>query len=174
VTRAHGEGHDPHQLHPDHLPTPFTADEIRVACQPGRTLRFRIERAGEEPVVRVSRYVSADAEGAVQESWAESIEGLPLAEPEPERSTWLELQEHASFPTATTSLAEEELSIPAGRFDCLRYTREDSDSTWRFWFARNLPGQPIRFEHQVGDSIAFSATLLENVRAGSGGASGGA
>lgn len=65
---------------------------------------------------------------------------------------------------------QRELSIPAGRFDCLRYTREESDSAWRFWFARDLPGQPIRFEHQVGDAVVFSATLLENVPGGSRGA----
>jgi hypothetical protein len=166
VTTGQDAGQDPHQLHPDHLPTPFTADEIRVACQPGRTLRFRIERAGEEPVIRISRYVSADPDGAVQESWAETLEGVHLSEPGSERSTWLELQEHASFPTGTTTLAEKELSIPAGQFDCLCYTRLESDSTWRFWFARDLPGQPIRFERQVGDAVVFSATLLENVPAG--------
>ena len=153
---------DSHQLHPDHLPTPFTAAEIRAGCPPGRTLRFRIERAGEEPMIRVSRYAEVDGEGAVQESWAEDLDGGGLSEPERERSTWLELQEHASFPRAITERGEEELSIPSGRFACLRYTRTDSDAVWRFWFARELPGQPVRYEREVSGQIVFSATLIDN------------
>ena len=155
-------GPDPHQLSPEDLPTPFTAAEIREGCPPGRTLRFRIERAGEDPAIRVSRYVETDADGAVQESWTEDLDGRRLSDPERERSTWLELQEHASFPRATTERAEGELGTPAGRFACLLYTRNDPDATWRFWFARDLPGQPIRYEREASGQIVFSAILIEN------------
>src|SRR5262249_54721908 len=96
------------------------------------------------------------------ESWQESADGQRLSEPAREQSTWLELQQHASFAAATTTCAEEHLETPAGRFDCLRYTRVDEHGTWRFWFARDLPGQPVRFEQQVGDQIVFSATLIAN------------
>ena len=153
---------DPHQLAPDHLPTPFTAAEIREGCPPGRTLRIRIERAGDDPVIRVVRYVETDADGAAQESWTEGLDGSRLSDPERERSTWLELQEHASFPVASTERIEEELTIPAGRFACLRYTRTDPDAICRFWFARDLPGQPVRFEREADGQIVFSATLIEN------------
>ena len=160
---------DPHQLSPDDWPTPFTAAEIRDGCPPGRTLRFRIERAGEDPVVRVSRYVETDPEGAVQESWAEDLGGRRLSEPERERSTWLELQEHASFPRASTERTAEDLEIPAGRFACLRYTRTDPDATWRFWFARDLPGQPVRYERDVNGLILISVTMIENLAGTTGG-----
>jgi len=153
---------DPHQLPADDLPTPFTAAEIRDGCPPGRTLRFRIEQAGQDPVVRVSRYVAPDTDGAVQESWTEDLEGRRVSDPERERSTWLELQEHASFLRATTVRTEEDLEIPAGRFACLRYTRTDPDAIWRFWFALELPGQPVRYERAASGQILFSATLIEN------------
>ena len=153
---------DPHQLAPDHLPTPFAAADIREGCPPGRTLRIRIERAGEDPVIRVVRYVETDADGAIQESWAEGLDGSRLSDPERERSTWFELQEHASFPVASTERTEEDLTIRAGRFACLRYTRTDPDAIWRFWFAHDLPGQPVRFEHEADGRIVFSATLIEN------------
>ena len=156
-------GADPHQLSPGDLPTPFSAAEIRDGCSPGRTLRFRIERAGQDPVVRVSRYVETDADGAVQESWTEDLEGRRLSDPERERSTWVELQEHASFPRATTVSTEEELEIPAGRFACVRYTRTDPDAIWRFWFALDLAGQPVRYEREASGQIVFAATLIENV-----------
>jgi len=57
---------------------------------------------------------------------------------------------------------EEELSIPSGRFACLRYTRTDPDAVWRFWFARELPGQPVRYEREVSGEIVFSAILIDN------------
>ena len=155
-------GADPHQLSPGDLPTPFSAAEIRDGCSPGRTLRFRIERAGQDPVLRVSRYVETDADGAVQESWTEDLDGRRLSDPERERSTWVELQEHASFPRAATVRTEEDIEIPAGRFACQRYTRNDPDAIWRFWFALDLPGQPVRYERQASGQIVFSATLIEN------------
>jgi len=155
-------GADPHQLSADDLPTPFSASEIRDGCRPGRTLRFQIERAGQDPMVRVSRYVETDIDGAVQESWTEDLEGRRVSDRERERSTWLALQEHASFPRASTVTTEEELEIPAGSFACLRYTRADPDAIWRFWFALDLPGQPVRYEREASGQIVFSATLIEN------------
>ena len=153
---------DPHQLAPDHLPTPFTAEEIRLGCPPGRTLRYAHERGGQPTVIRVTRYVTGDADGCVQESWQESAEGTRLNAPERSSSTWRELQQHASFEAATTTRDEDEIDLPAGSFQCLRYTRVDNRGTWRFWFARNLPGSPVRFEQEVANEIVFKATLLEN------------
>jgi hypothetical protein len=115
---------DPHLLRPDHRPTPFTADEIRLGCQPGRTIRMLVIQPGEEPVVRVTRFASGDAEGAEQEHWQETPDGARLTETERRRSTWLGFQGHASFPADTTEIDEETIDIPAGRFECLRYTTE--------------------------------------------------
>jgi hypothetical protein len=154
---------DPHQLRPDHLPTPFTADEIRVGCPPGRTVRSLVIRAGSEPYVRVTRFVSGDADGAEQESWTETPDGVRLTEPERGRSTWLEFQEHASMPAAVTDISEEEIDIPAGRFACLKYTRRDGESVSTFWFARSAPGMPLKFETRTGAELLFSSTAIENV-----------
>jgi F420-dependent oxidoreductase-like protein len=157
---------DPHQLRPDHLPTPFTAEEIRAACQPGRTLRSLVVRPNSEPIVRVTRFVSADAVGAEQDSWEETPDGTRLGEPKRRRSSWLEFQEHASFPAATTERSAEEIEIPAGRFDCLRYVTRDGDSIETFWFARSVPGMPLRFEERAGGELIYSSTAIENVPGG--------
>jgi hypothetical protein len=157
---------DPRQLHPDHLPTPFTADEIRVGCQPGRTVRSLVVKAGEDPVVHVTRFVSADAEGAEQESWAETTDGTRLSEPERRRSPWLGFQEHASFPAATTDVADEEIEIPAGRFAGLRYTNRSGETVRSFWFASLVPGMPLRFEERINGVVVFSSTAIENVPGG--------
>jgi len=106
---------DPHVLHPDHLPTPFTADEIRVGCPPGRTVRSLVVETGSEPYVQITRFVSGDAEGAEQESWTETPDGVRLTEPKRRRTAWLGFQGHASMPAATTDIAEEAIDIPAGQ-----------------------------------------------------------
>jgi hemoglobin len=155
---------DPHQLDPDHLPTPFTAVEIRAACPAGRTLRSRHERAGQPAFINVSRYASVDADGCVQEAWHESIDGTRLSVPRRDHATWLALQQHASFPAATTTRTDETIELPAGQFACIRYTRSELDTVWRFWFARGLPGQPVRFEQQIGDAVVFSAALIADMR----------
>jgi hypothetical protein len=154
---------DPHQLRPDHLPTPFSANEIRAGCPPGRTIRSLVIRAGSEPSVRVTRFVSGDADGAEHDSWTETPDGVRLTEPARNRSTWLEFQEHASMPAAQTEIAEEDIDIPAGRFACLRYTLRDSGSVSTFWFARSAPGQPLKFEERADGVLVFSSTAIENV-----------
>ena len=154
---------DPHRLRPDHLPTPFTADEIRRGCPPGRTVRALVVEAGREPYVQVTRFVSGDAEGAEQESWTEAPDGVPLTEPRRRRSTWLDFQGHASMPAATTDIAEEEIDIPAGRFACLRYTRRDGDTVHTFWFARSAPGMPLKFEEREAGVLVYGSTALESI-----------
>jgi hypothetical protein len=153
---------DAHQLHPDDRPTPFSADEIRRGCSPGRTVRSLVTEAGSEPYVGVTRFVSTDDEGAEQESWRETPDGDRLTEPQRRRSTWLEFQGHASMPAATTEIAEERIEIPAGRFDCLRYTRTDGDEVSTFWFAKVAPGMPLKFEQRTNGELVYSSTAIEN------------
>ena len=57
---------DSHRLQPDHLPTPFSADQIRDACQVGRLIRIRMEVPSAPPTYREVRYRSADATPATQ------------------------------------------------------------------------------------------------------------
>jgi hypothetical protein len=153
---------DPHQLQLDHRATPFTADEIRIGCPPGRTVRSLVVEAGSEPYVQVARFVSGNAEGAEQESWTETPDGVRLTEPRRRGSTWLDLQGHASMPAATTQIVEEEIEIPAGRYACLRYTRRDGDALSTFWFAKTAPGMPLKFDERVNGELVYSSTALED------------
>lgn len=153
---------DPHRLHPDHLPTPFTADEIREGCPPGRTVRSLVHEKGEAPYLRITRFVSGDAEGAEQETWTETPDGARLTEPQRRRTAWLDFQGHASMPAATTAIAEEEIEIPAGRFACLRYTRSDGDEVDTFWFAKVAPGMPLKFEERVAGELVYASTAIED------------
>jgi hypothetical protein len=69
------------------------------------------------------------------------------------------------MPAATTTIAAEDIDIPAGHFACLRYTRrEDDGSMATFWFARSAPGMPLKFEERMGDELLYSSTALEDTR----------
>jgi len=154
----------PHQFRPGDRPTPFSADEIHQGCPPGRTIRRLMVRAGEEPFVYVTRFLTGDDEGGEQESWTETRDGMRLSQPATSRSSWRELQGHASMPADRTEVVEETIDLPAGRFDCLRYTRTDEDGVSVFWFAKVAPGMPLQFEQRVGGNTVFSSTTLSDER----------
>ena len=151
---------DPHVLGEGLLPTPFSAEEIRVGCPAGRTLRLRVEPRGGAPYERLNRFVDCDAEGATIESWVVGPEGERV-ELSTDRSTWLDLQRHAAFPAATTRRREETLDLPVGRVDCLVYQR---DSGARFAFGRGFAGMPVRYEIPDGAGGVDITTMVADER----------
>src|SRR5262245_14430920 len=127
---------DPKVLGPGMAPTPFTAEQIRAGCPAGRTIELVIAEDGEEHR-RYNRFVSCDEEGAVVERGSVGETG------EPSRSTWAEMQAHASFPAAITTIEPETIDLPLGVLDCLRYTVQDDDAVMTFWFSPSYPGMPV-------------------------------
>ena len=155
---------DPHLLGPGLLPTPFTADDIRVGCPDGRRIRMQVEEGGRVVAFRENTFRDGDADGAIIESTRFAADGTPEGPPEAGRSTWRELQEHASFEAARTTIVPERLDTPTGWLDCLRYTvREDDGSIEDFWFARSAPGMPIRYRTTVDGRVTREVTVIENV-----------
>jgi hypothetical protein len=153
---------DPHVTADGHAPTPFTEDEIRGGCPQGRMIRLRIEEVGSDSRTRDIRFVRCDAEGADQEFRQFDASGRPLGEPLVRRSTWRELQEHASYPAGQTRIEPEVLETPMGALDCLRYTVTDGDRREVLWFARALPGMPVRSESLDGARATYRMRMVEN------------
>jgi hypothetical protein len=155
---------DSHILGPGLLPTPFTADEIRDGCRPGRTIRLLVEAPGEAAYVRVNRFGDVDAEGATLERWKVGPDGAPEGPITGGRTTWRELQAHASFSADATTVTRERITIPAGTFDCLRYTVTHDESVQTFWFALTAPGMPVKYQTAVDGRVVSSVTMLEDER----------
>ena len=151
---------DPHLVEPDHLPTPFTAAEIRDGCPAGREIRVLVEEPG-ATYHRVIRFVAVDGDGAVQESRGFTTDGTPLEEPSVSRSSWDELQRHAVFPTDTTTRRSESLSSPLGRLACRAYevVVGESDVT-TFWFDIDRPGMPVKVVTRHGDRVVSTMTMI--------------
>ncbi len=153
---------NPYVLEPGHAPTPFTADEIRDGCPAGRTIRLRVHVADQTSFLRVSRFVDCDETGATMEGFRLSLDGAPLGESEVRRVTWSELQSHASFPAEVTTIAPERIESAIGAMDCLRYTVRDGDADEVFWFAKDLPGMPIRYLTRQNGRILTTVSVVDN------------
>lgn len=149
-----------HRLQPDHLPTPFSAAQIRAGCPAGRTIRIREESPGQASTFRRIRFTQVDDEMAVQEFQATDEEGRPIGEATLRDSTWLDLQRHASQPTATTTVEEVPLTLPFGEFACWLFTVRVSAGEVRFWFAQELPGMPVQVEKWVDGAVASRTVMI--------------
>jgi hypothetical protein len=148
---------DPRVLGPDLAPTPFTAEEIRAACPAGRTIGLLVEAAGEAPSLRFTRFITSDESGT-------TMERGPLAGGDVTRVqvTWGELQAHAAFPSAATTVVEESIELPLGELECLRYTVKDGDGEDVFWFATALPGMPVRSSRLENGRVVTTTTMISN------------
>ena len=149
-----------HRLQPDHLPTPFSADQIRDGCPAGRTIHIREEAAGEPPTFRRLVFTEVGPETAETESQSTDADGWPIGEPTHGTSTWLDLQRHASQPEDVTTVREVVLALPFGDMDCWLYVVRRPDAELRFWFAKALPGMPVQVEEWVDGALAGRTLVI--------------
>lgn len=136
---------DSHRLHPDHAPTPFSADEIRDATPVGHTVETVTEHDGAIVARQRTVFTEVDGERAVMVSTPIDESGEPVGAPRTGAAAWTELQAHASFPEATTTISDETIETPLGTVRCRRYDVRGGDHTNTFWFAPAHPGMPVRF-----------------------------
>lgn len=157
------------RLQPDHAPTPYTAAQIRSGCPAGREVTFLLEAAGKPATHQILRFVKCDETGADIEARMSQPDGTPIGRPKTSHSAWTELQTHASFPEAGTTIAEGTAETPAGRFEGPLYTvtsKENGATTVRrFQFARNLPGPPVRMTVEADGKTTFTMTMVRNTPA---------
>ena len=151
-------------MQPDHLPTPFSAADIRAGCPVGRTIRVQDEAPGGTLTFRRIRFVESDDDGSVQEFQSTDAKGRPIGEPTLRRSSWLDLQHHASQPAASTVIDEVDLRLPFGTEACWRYTVSARDECVTFWFAKGRPGMPVQVERRVdGELVSRSVVIGDEV-----------
>jgi hypothetical protein len=139
------ESNDPHRLQPDHAPTPFTAAEIRAATRVGRTVETMTEEAGRVVARHRTTFVACDRDAATIRHVEIDADGNEVGEAGESSSSWHELQAHASFPADITRRTTEIVELPIGTLRCLRYEVARGEMTMTFWFATDLPGQPVRY-----------------------------
>jgi hypothetical protein len=106
--------------------------------------------------------VEVDADGAVQEFQSVSAEGQPIGDPTLRRSSWLELQHHASQPASDTVIDEVDLALPFGTEACWRYTVGSRDEGVTFWFAKSRAGMPVQVEERKGGELVSLSVVIDD------------
>lgn len=152
------------RLQAEHLPTPFSAHEIREGTPAGCVLTFRMHAIGQPDSGMSMRFYDPTEESTRFEISLFNDEGQPLGEPKRSSSTWAGLQAHASFHSAGTELTRERHSFPLGSPDCLLYTVTVQNGGWhkvsQYWFDPSRPGPPIEMTETVNGELASRMLLV--------------
>lgn len=152
-----------------HAPTPFTAEQIRRGCPDGRQIAFRIRQEGQPELHNRMRFDDGDEGGASVESTMLTATGTTIGEPQRARSSWSELQAHASFPiTQTTIIPVDDVGSELGPMPGWLYrVRQADGGTKLLWFATSLPGPPVRMIERDGHGHAvLEMTMVSNTASG--------
>ena len=154
-----------HRLRPDHLPTPFSAEQIRAASPVGRRIRIRTD-ADAGPTYREIRYLATDADGAVQRFTPTDADGGSLGAGVERRSAWLDLQGHASFPADQATVEETTLALAWGTEPCWLYRVSIGDTETRYWFAQRLAGMPVVVETRIEGALTERREMISTTATG--------
>jgi len=126
------------------LERPFSADQIRDQWVEGFRLKIR-RWTPEAEAFEEWTVVSADADGVDIESFIFDGEGGVVTESSTQRSTWVQLRDHASFPAdrATREAVTRDTSL--GELSGWLYVVGDpsGEVVTEFFFAEALPGAPV-------------------------------
>jgi hypothetical protein len=144
-------------------PYPFTVLQIRAGCAPGRTIEYRVEAPGEAARTERWSFAEADPETAKITTTTFDTDGKQVGPPVVETAKWTELHEHAHFPQAATTIDVEPITLPAGTFETMRYVVTKGDVVKTYWFARSLPGPPVRLEVSKGGKTVMLMTMEANL-----------
>ncbi len=156
---------DPHILDPEHAPTPFTGDEIREGCPTGRQVTLVHTSEDGKSEYWTTSFAKTGELNAVLVNQQVAENGQPLGGGSEFVATWDELQAHASFPAANTTVSEVEVTTPIGELDCLLYEVEEGSTTKQMWFARSLPGLPIKTVYRDGEVTILTTLVVRDTQA---------
>ncbi len=143
-------------------PYPYAVSEIRAGCPLGRVIEYRIEKAGAPATTERWAFTPLDPETVSVTTTTFDGDGKPTGAPTTESAKWTELHEHARFPRPQTQIYNESLTLPAGTFDVMRYVVTKDETVRTYWFARTLPGPPVKVEVVKGGKVVFAMTMEAN------------
>ena len=127
-----------------HLPRPFTAEQIRDEWVEGLTVVMRSVSPEGESRQRWT-VVDADETGAVIEFAPIDAKGEVADAPRTERSTWNQLRDHATFAASSATREAVTRETPLGKYEGWLYRVPDPEqgTVTEFFFASELPGAPL-------------------------------
>jgi hypothetical protein len=131
---------------PPTLPTPYTAEQIRDAWQPGFRVEMRSAEAGVTTLQRMT-VVSATPETVTIRSESLRADGEPSEPARESTAKWTELRDHASFPATKATRERAECHSQLGAMPGWRYAVALADGgALTMCFADATPGPPVEHE----------------------------
>jgi hypothetical protein len=150
---------------PTILRRPFTAEQIRDEMVLGFEARVRMWTPGGEEVTRW-RVVEADPQSVGIEYVNLDGDGQPIGEPQVQRSDWVELRNHASFPADRATRVRAARQTALGNLYGWLYTVRDekAGTVTEYFFADSLPGAPVHMRIISGTDVVMEMAQLERDR----------
>jgi len=147
------------------LPQPFTAEQIRNEWRPGLTIDLQRITPEEDTAERWT-VLSADEEGAEIEYAILDKTDRISGEPRVEKSSWVELRDHATFPAASAQREEVVRDTPLGTLEGWLYTVRDEEAgtVTEIFFAKELPGAPVHMRSRQGDEVILELRQIARRR----------
>jgi hypothetical protein len=138
---------------PATLPTPFSAEQIRDAWQPGFQVEMKTTEAGAESSLRMT-VIAATAESVTIRNEALDGRGGPAAPPQDSIAKWSELRDHALFEASKASRERAECRSALGAMPGWRYdVPQQGGALLSMCFADAAPGPPVEFELKRGSEL---------------------
>jgi hypothetical protein len=141
-----GRAESPPEPPVSYLPTPYSAEQIRDAWQPGLVVETRTTSTGAETTERLV-VVAASAERVTIRR--EPLAAGAAAEPAAREltATWAELRDHARFAAKDATRERAECRSALGVQPGWRYaTRNEHGDALTMCFADATPGPPVEYE----------------------------
>ena len=71
-----------------------------------------------------------------------------------------QLREHAEFPRFAVKISEAKVEVPAGTYECVVYTVTAAEEVVTFFFAKTLPGPPVKMVIEKGGKVVRKQELV--------------
>ena len=129
---------------PRPAPPPSPAEQIRAAPPAGRVYVFLVKDGDGPQHRRRIEFVAPNESSVTMRVTNQDLFGRDQGAPQDETVTWDELVSHARYPLDQVTISEERVTVRAGSYDAKLYTVKGPDGVTRAWFAKSLPGAPVK------------------------------
>lgn len=145
----------------EHLPTPYSAEQIRDAWQVGLTVVTHVwTPRGESTSHTIVTDWTEDQVSMIEQPLDDK--GEAVGEPNPIKVSWIDLRDHARFPKAAATRERGTRTTPLGALEGWLYTmKHDETNQSEFFFADAFPGPPVVFLRRSDGEVIMRAEMIE-------------
>lgn len=149
------------------LSLPWTADEIKAAVKKGQTALLKMEQTvGTKTTTSYTKMeiTAVTDEGYTSKTTTLDAEKKEVGTAKEKTEKWSEYMAKMKFTKSDTTVSEESIEVPAGKFDCKVYTQikkqGKTDMTIKFYFPKDKAGIIAKVTGE-GQGVKVVQTLEE-------------